>query len=152
MFGRKTLIGFVLALGGCARPNYASSVAGGGSAGETTQSNVCQARFTKTGDCVNWQWELKPTDSEVGRFLFKVSRANLVDGSPVLTDGAADVGVLLWMPSMGHGSSPVKTERLDVGTYRASQVFFIMPGEWEIRFQRKVNQQIVEEAVIEILH
>jgi hypothetical protein len=48
---------------------------------------------------------------------------------------------------MNHGSSPVFTSLEDTGTYRAKNVFFIMPGEWEIKFQIKEGNQVVDEAI-----
>jgi hypothetical protein len=54
-----------------------------------------------------------------------------------LTD---NVDVVLWMPSMGHGSAPTQVERaVDAngnilkGVFNVRNVFFIMGGEWEVR-------------------
>lgn len=41
----------------------------------------------------------------------------------------------LWMPSMGHGSAPVKIEDLGGGVFQVSHVFFIMPGDWQIQLR-----------------
>lgn len=56
------------------------------------------------------------------------------------TEIADAVEVVLWMPSMGHGSSPTLVERvLDengnvvIGAYRVSDMFFLMAGTWEVR-------------------
>lgn len=53
---------------------------------------------------------------------------------------ADDVEVVLWMPSMGHGSSPTQVEKavdangnLLVGVFNVKQIYFIMGGEWEVR-------------------
>lgn len=50
------------------------------------------------------------------------------------------VDVVLWMPSMGHGSAPTQVERsLDAdgnvlpGVFNVRNVYFIMGGEWEVR-------------------
>ena len=67
-------------------------------------------------------------------FVFKIFRPNALDGSPVGMDTADMPQVVLWMTSMGHDSDPVQVSRVDIGTYRASRVFFVMPGEWSIRF------------------
>ena len=61
------------------------------------------------------------------------------------------VSVVLWMPSMGHGSTPTVVQRLDVGTYRASEVFFIMPGEWDLKFQLKTGSEVTDEALVQIV-
>lgn len=52
--------------------------------------------------------------------------------------------VTLWMPSMGHGSAPTKIERLldsqgkaVKGTYLVSNMYFVMPGDWDIRVSVK---------------
>lgn len=48
--------------------------------------------------------------------------------------------VILWMPSMGHGSAPTHIERsfdstgnIIPGVYNVRNVQFIMGGEWEVR-------------------
>lgn len=52
--------------------------------------------------------------------------------------------VSLWMPGMGHGSAPTQIQRvLDdqgqivVGTYQVSNMYFIMPGDWDVRVTLK---------------
>jgi YtkA-like len=51
-----------------------------------------------------------------------------------------NIEVVLWMPSMGHGSAPTQVERtLDAsgnvvpGVFNVRNVYFIMGGEWEVR-------------------
>lgn len=96
------------------------------------------------------KWELMPTEEKFGSFILKIGHPNSADRTPVLQDIEGDVAVVLWMPSMGHGSSPITVERIDVGTYRASKVFFTMPGDWEIRVQRKSGGLILEQAALAI--
>lgn len=55
-----------------------------------------------------------------------------------------DMKVILWMPSMGHGSSPVKLEQTGVNHYQVTQAYFIMPGEWVVRLQFKLSGQAHE--------
>ena len=50
---------------------------------------------------------------------------------------------------MGHGSTPTHTDRVDVGTFRTNNVFFVMPGKWEIRFQINDGETVKESAVVE---
>lgn len=55
------------------------------------------------------------------------------DGSGSLQD-VPDLAVEPWMDSMGHGQgAPVLIERLAIGTYRASHLYFIMGGVWSLR-------------------
>jgi hypothetical protein len=55
-------------------------------------------------------------------------------------DPAGTFTAELWMPAMGHGSSPVTIERaLDgqgrpvPGAFRVSRMYFLMEGGWEVR-------------------
>lgn len=50
--------------------------------------------------------------------------------------------VSVWMPSMGHGSSPTQLRRvLDSdggvlsGSYDVAAMYFVMAGAWEVRFE-----------------
>jgi hypothetical protein len=50
------------------------------------------------------------------------------------------VEVVLWMPSMGHGSAPTQIQRvldsngdLMTGVYQVRNVYFTMGGDWEVR-------------------
>lgn len=50
------------------------------------------------------------------------------------------VDVVLWMPSMGHGSAPTRVERglnsrgnVETGVFNVKNVHFIMEGDWEVR-------------------
>ncbi len=51
-----------------------------------------------------------------------------------------NIDVVLWMPSMGHGSAPTQVERaidksgnIIPGTFNVKNVYFIMGGDWEVR-------------------
>lgn len=56
------------------------------------------------------------------------------------TDLTDKVEVVLWMPDMGHGSSPTRVEKaLDQngqaipGAYNVRKIYFVMGGAWEVR-------------------
>jgi hypothetical protein len=144
-------------LSSCARPKYEVSplTIKGHSGGEVVgkvgpaENFPCSLSFDRSHYCLSWKWEKKPTESDYGSFLFKIYRENLADGTPVGVDQKVMPTVVLWMPSMGHGSTPVEVQRLDVGTYRASEVFFVMPGEWEIKFQILAGSAIEEDEVVD---
>lgn len=143
---RISLLFLSLLIFGCAKPNYVSAPS---TAGVKEKAGGCQARFASRS-CVSLTWEQMPTDSGFGSFVFKTFRANLADGTPVVEDPPNEVAVVLWMPDMGHGSSPVAVERVDVGTFRATKVFFPMRGNWEIRFQMKAGSDVKDQAVVAI--
>ncbi|MGE0526536.1 MAG: FixH family protein [Bdellovibrionales bacterium] len=132
----------------CTNPKYAPP-------SQTTNDTLeqklsrCRAKFA-SAHCVAYAWEKMPTDADYGSFLFRTFLPSLSGDAPVPEDPKGTVAVVLWMPSMGHGSSPVTVEHLDVGTYRASDVFFTMKGDWEIRFQVKDGGNVQDQAIIPI--
>lgn len=126
---------------GCARPTYLSSAPETGVMGKAGPGG-CQARFQKSNACVDIQWEKRPTETEYGSFILTVRHPT----SELLLDAESNetepMKIVLWMPSMGHGSAPVKIAKLSIGVYRATNVFFSMKGDWEIRFQSGDDQAI----------
>lgn len=137
--GRFKAVFLALLLSSCANPKYATPepIAGIDQGSKIT----CQAKF-QAGQCVSLVWEKFPTEEDFGSFQFKSFR----EGTSETLEDLPNVSVVLWMPSMGHGSSPVAVTRLEVGTYRASNVFFTMGGDWEIRFQVKAGQNVQDQA------
>jgi hypothetical protein len=63
------------------------------------------------------------TPSKSGSFVVHVT-------GPVET---ANMSVLLWMPSMGHGTSPVTVTQFDVNKYNITKASFLMKGDWLVR-------------------
>lgn len=58
--------------------------------------------------------------------------------------------VYLWMPSMGHGSAPVKLKKIADGEYEISEVHFIMGGRWDVKFQLKDGSQVFDETSVPV--
>jgi hypothetical protein len=57
-----------------------------------------------------------------------------LNGAEQATDIQGDFRVVLFMPTMGHGSSPTKIAKLtEPGLFQVSKIYFTMPGIWEIR-------------------
>jgi hypothetical protein len=144
MFGRVlfsiVVAGFLIS---CAEPKYAQPKP---AMTEKQNSLSCDVRF-QNDVCGHLQWVTEPTTDDFGSFLLQVFNGNPTDGSDVLTDLKGELSVILWMPSMGHGSSPVTVSKVDVGTYKINKVFFSMKGEWEIRFILKLNNEINEQFI-----
>lgn len=104
------------------------------------QNNFETAKnFQSTGHQVDLTW-LSPLNSTAPGHFLLITKKN---GS--MTDLPVGFSVFLWMPSMGHGSSPVTIKKLDTGIYDVSDVYFIMDGDWQIRIQLKNNETILEE-------
>lgn len=66
-----------------------------------------------------------------GTSIVELSIRSASTGEPL--DGLS-IGVVPWMPAMGHGSSVVPTVTPGgQGTYVVSNVSLYMPGRWELR-------------------
>lgn len=154
MIGKLSFIlAFVLA-SSCAQPRYEKvdslKPQSDGLGTAIQKASDCSLKFQNSLYCISWTWETQPTSKEVGALVFKIFRGNVFDDSPVLVDLALLPKLILWMPSMGHGSSPTSIARIDVGTYRATNVFFIMPGDWELRFLIMDGTTILDKAFAQI--
>lgn len=113
----------------------------------------CELDFAKAGFCASWSWDHRPGDDETGSAVLRFWKKG--EGSPFgpYADPEGTVAVKLWMPAMGHGSSPVTvTPQVDAagsripGVFTASQIYFSMPGAWEIRVQLKNGTQVIDQA------
>lgn len=124
-------------LSACAEPTYLRSDEGDQGALEKMQYD-CSLEFSSTGLCVTWAWEKKPELKSEGSFFFRFYKTSGVDGFPTSVTVDQNLKIELYMPDMGHGSTPVVVEPVagEQGLYRASEVNFLaMDGIWEIRFQ-----------------
>lgn len=100
--------------------------------------------LAKTQTSVEIRWQIGPIvyDENFAVVLLRNSQGRLVDFSN------GSIGLKLWMPSMGHGSYPVTIERLSQGVYKASEIFFTMPGDWEIQIQHLIDGDVFESTVM----
>ena len=111
----------------------------------------CPLYFEKSQLCASISWRGEVTDQGENSFELKFwsSTEGTKDGPYTDFDGTA--AVQLWMPSMGHGSSPVTVTSVARGHYSVTRVYFIMPGDWDVRVQIKKNGQVFEQTVLHIL-
>lgn len=115
----------------------------------------CPFVFADQGLCASLEWKTLPTDEQKGAFVLRFwdSRSGTEHGPYV--NPPYSVGVKLWMPDMGHGSSPVKiAQAADAsgaalpGVFNVTDVYFVMGGHWEIWVQLKQDKQVVSQAKI----
>lgn len=132
------LSSILLTVSGCAKPNYLDSQKDASFSGKAGGGR-CGAETSTGSICIKLTWETLPTETQFGSFIFTLSdlAADRLD-----TTNHSPMSVVLWMPSMGHGSSPVTVETIAPGIYRAKKVFFNMKGDWEIQFRIGQNQAV----------
>ncbi len=134
---------FGLFLVSCAKPNYVDGL----SEKKDTLSAQCGLVFSSEDLCLQTKWIDLPSESNFGSMELSFTDKN--DAARFI-DPIHPPHIILWMSSMGHGSSPVTIERVDIGRYKATDIFFIMPGPWDIRYQLKRGDDVVEEQIQQI--
>ena len=115
----------------------------------------CDFLFPSQSLCASITWVKKSTAEEPGEFLLSFWSKDQNPSQPITYSNpdAHKVFVKLWMPDMGHGSSPVSTNQATeangtpkTGVFRSTGVFFIMGGKWEIIVQLKDSSGAVKES------
>ncbi|MGE9744101.1 serine protease spb1 [Bdellovibrio bacteriovorus] len=98
------------------------------------QSADCPLYFPGSELCASVEFAQAPTESADSPFVLKVYDHTSTASAPALVD-PAQMKVDLWMNMghHGHGTSPVKIEKQEVGTFLISEAYFVMPGKWLIR-------------------
>jgi len=98
-------------------------------------------KTTNQSLAINWLSPVNSTDE--GHALLIVKQQNTA------TDLPGAFGVSLWMPTMGHGSSPIRIKKLGTGIYDLSQIYFIMDGLWQLRIRLKNGSTVTDEQIFE---
>jgi YtkA-like len=106
-------------------------------------------KFKKTDYSFNLTWITGPVKGQ-NKFILKSWHKDLGTLNGPYQDLPNDLYIYLWMPAMGHGSSPVKMKKLNVGEYEVSDAYFIMGGKWEIHFQLLQKETILDEVILPI--
>ncbi|WP_413581833.1 FixH family protein [Bdellovibrio sp. HCB288] len=145
----KFLVLLLLALSACARPDYIDP-----KLNESAQSNPdeeCALQLSLANLCAKLEWTLGPQSPAESEFILKFwNKSDTVSGG-TLVDPEDTLSAILWMPSMGHGSSPVTIEKIETGVYRVRRVYFIMPGDWEVRIYLKNGSTVIDQATVSLL-
>ncbi|WP_413584443.1 FixH family protein [Bdellovibrio sp. HCB274] len=138
-----------LLLSACAQPDYIDPKSP--DSVQTDPSHAqCPLALPNSGLCADVQWSLGPQSPAESEFTLKFWN-NTDSSSGPFVDPANNLSVILWMPSMGHGSSPVTIEKIETGVYRVRRVFFIMPGDWEIRISLKNGTSAIDQATVSLV-
>jgi hypothetical protein len=54
----------------------------------------------------------------------------------------------LWMPDMGHGSSPFDIIQTGPNEWQFSEVYFLMTGVWQLKLNMKLNDGSTDEVIL----
>lgn len=106
-------------------------------------------KFKKTDSSFVISWVDGPKRG-MSKFIMKTWKNEIGTMNGPYQDLPKTLNVFIWMPSMGHGSSPVKLKKINDGEYEVSDVNFIMGGKWEVKFQLKDGAQVFDETVVPV--
>jgi hypothetical protein len=113
----------------------------------------CVLKFPKTGLCASLEWLTPATSETEGEARLRFWNPAVASENGPFVNPGPTVFMKLWMPSMGHGSSPVTTapERdasgaLIPGLFRSTRIFFVMPGDWDLVVQIRDGSRVLDEA------
>lgn len=108
---------------------------------QSKPSEKCSLSFPKVQICADIQWVAPPVSSQAGELTVNLS-----------SQYSGSFSALLWMPSMGHGSAPVKIESTGPGQYHITNMYFIMPGDWEVRmFLKNSSGEVIDQLFIPLM-
>lgn len=108
----------------------------GGGSHQDEHQKLCPIYFKTADVCAQVEFTKGPFDGTESQFLVKFFDHKSAHGEHVMVD-PQNLKIDLWMymgNHGGHGSAPVKVVKQDQGVYYVSEVYFVMPGRWNVRF------------------
>ena len=108
-------------------------------------AQTCGMFFKTENLCLEQKWDTLPSRATAGAMTLTFK-----DLEGRITSPSNTPFVLLWMSSMGHGSKPVTITQVEDGVYSVTNVKFIMAGPWDIHYQLKDGNKVIEEFIQKI--
>lgn len=124
----------ILVLAGCGKSPLLNKVSKNLS--EVTGGVLLSEQFPNTQIGFSLNWVVSPSLDELSSFELKLDHA--------LTN-TQSLNVYIWMPEMGHGSSPVTATQVNAENYIFSELAFIMPGLWVLHVEILENNQVIDQ-------
>lgn len=140
-FVKLTLLNFLCTIA------FVVSLNGAVTASETT----CDLTFENSKICGRVVWDhpiLVGKDSPFTIHFTILTEGNEEEVEATLNSD--EVSALLWMPSMNHGSAPLRLKFLNPSTLYVDKVYFTMRGVWEIRFKMKRSVEVSDYVAIKV--
>lgn len=111
---------------------------------------LCPIKFPSINLCASLDWVLPPQTHQEASILLKFwHKDNGSVNGPYQFSGEK-LGVDLWMPAMNHGSAPTRLEVQEAGVFLVKNLYFIMPGHWQLRFKVIQQDKILDRAVVDL--
>ncbi len=127
-------------LASCAQPDYLTAEKADTNNNEKP-SEMCEYVFQNSQTCLKAEWKAPPNSTEPAELTVTLTPAS-----------SLRLSALLWMPSMGHGSAPVQVIPLENGKYQIARMYFIMPGDWDVRlFLKNEKNEVVDQVFLQLV-
>lgn len=111
----------------------------------------CDYLFKSTGWCGTVRWNHPLNQGIENEFQAEVKLSPLKNVPPSSVQVPSSVILSLWMPGMGHGSSPTRvTPGPRPMTWLVKNVYFSMRGEWEIWLTLMKGDTFLEKAPLRV--
>lgn len=101
--------------------------------------------FKKIAYSFSIDWQTGPS-TDVSSFILKTWKTDTGTVNGPYLDLPNTLKVILWMPSMGHGSAPVKITKMGPGEYKVTNIYFVMPGRWDVKFHVTKANDVLDEV------
>lgn len=118
---------------------------------EQQKQTQCPIEFKKIGQCASVEWRVAPKVDAFAEATIKFwSKKTGTPSGPYQNPQGNILAVSLWMPSMGHGSSPIRLTVRETGVVDATKIYFSMPGVWDLRILQKNGTQVIDQAAVSL--
>jgi hypothetical protein len=116
--------------------------------GKPDTRNAIDVNFIKVALRGVGNWKQGPQNGAESILEFRFVHPKTGDA----LDPQGDLQAELWMPDMGHGSSPVEIERsaTEPGVFMIKKMYFIMNGTWQLRLRLIRAGQVVDDTVANV--
>lgn len=102
---------------------------------EVSGNILLSEKFSTKNIEFSFNWKVAPSLEELSSFEIEFKEPL----SPNLS-----IKAYIWMPEMGHGSSPIEITKSSDLNYIFTEVAFIMPGLWVLHLEILENNKVVD--------
>ena len=149
MLGRALLFALLPALFACAKPRYESKEAVEALVASSTKG--CALHWEQVKVCLDVIWSQPPKTNASNEFILTLFQESSQGFKQAYAPEGTNIDVFLWMHSMNHGSRPVEIVPISPGVFQIRQIFFIMPGDWDIHVRLRSDKTVLDEARLKLV-
>ncbi len=109
---------------------------------------ACPLEFKKLKQCASIEWISQPSTEREGAFTIRFWSKASGKPAPRYEDPKGTLVARLFMPTMGHGSSPTRIVPHETGVFDVQKLRFMMPGHWDLHIELKKASVVLDEVVL----